>query len=305
MTKNWKKYLPSTHFIIIIAGIAIAAGVILGIKLIVDHYKKQQFVKSTGISTDVKLSEFLGTDTDGDGVLDWEEPLWGFDPKNPDTDGNGVSDGTEVQSKKAELPGSESENSPENLNDTQKFARDLFVTINALSQNGVLNETSIANLAATLGDQVTITTVASQYSVADLSVVTTSKSTIRAYHTNLSAIINRYPQDKIGNELSIMAVMFEENNPIKIAELKAIAQNYQSFATELLAIPVPADVTEDHFTLLDSAHKISVSLGQMDAVFENPLMSLGSFISYTKESAGFISASEKLHAYFKKNGIIQ
>lgn len=305
MSKDWKKYAPSTHFIIVVASIAIIAGVIFGIKLIVDHYKKERFVKSTGISADVKLGEFLENDTDGDGVLDWEEPLWGFDPKNPDTDGNGISDGTEVQSKKAELPGSESENSPENLNETQKFARDLFVTINALSQNGALTEKSIENLAETLGDQVTITTITSQHSMTDLSIVAASKPVIRTYHTNISAIINRYPQEKIGNELSIMAVMFEENDPVKIAELGEIAKNYSSFATELLTIPVPADIAEDHFALIDSAQKISVSLGQMDIVFENPLMSLGSFISYTKESAAFIGASEKLHAYFKKNGIIQ
>lgn len=35
-------------------------------------------------------------DTDGDGLLDWEEALWGTDPKNKDTDRDGTSDGTEV-----------------------------------------------------------------------------------------------------------------------------------------------------------------------------------------------------------------
>lgn len=35
-------------------------------------------------------------DTDGDGLLDWEEALWGTDPNNPDADGDGTSDGAEV-----------------------------------------------------------------------------------------------------------------------------------------------------------------------------------------------------------------
>lgn len=35
-------------------------------------------------------------DQDQDGLLDWEENLRGTDPKNPDTDGDGTSDGQEV-----------------------------------------------------------------------------------------------------------------------------------------------------------------------------------------------------------------
>ncbi|MDP2228911.1 MAG: hypothetical protein Q8J78_15700 [Moraxellaceae bacterium] len=35
-------------------------------------------------------------DTDGDGLPDWQERLWGLDPTNPDTDGDGANDGDEV-----------------------------------------------------------------------------------------------------------------------------------------------------------------------------------------------------------------
>ena len=35
-------------------------------------------------------------DSDGDGLRDWEEELAGMDPRNPDTNGNGVSDGDEA-----------------------------------------------------------------------------------------------------------------------------------------------------------------------------------------------------------------
>ena len=36
-------------------------------------------------------------DTDGDGLLDWEERLRGTDAENPDTDGDETLDGEEVQ----------------------------------------------------------------------------------------------------------------------------------------------------------------------------------------------------------------
>ena len=35
----------------------------------------------------------LQKDSDGDGLPDWEEALFGTNPHNPDTDGDGTSDG--------------------------------------------------------------------------------------------------------------------------------------------------------------------------------------------------------------------
>jgi len=40
------------------------------------------------------------TDTDNDGLKDWEEVLWRSDINNPDTDGDGTSDGDEVAQKR-------------------------------------------------------------------------------------------------------------------------------------------------------------------------------------------------------------
>lgn len=46
---------------------------------------------------DLSIGKNLGSgDTDGDGLLDWEEGLRKTDPNNPDTDGDGTNDGDEV-----------------------------------------------------------------------------------------------------------------------------------------------------------------------------------------------------------------
>ncbi len=39
-------------------------------------------------------------DSDSDGLKDWEETLWGTDPKNPDTDGDGTEDGSAVEAER-------------------------------------------------------------------------------------------------------------------------------------------------------------------------------------------------------------
>ena len=53
-------------------------------------------VSTTSLIVDSSLSRTSGTDTDQDGLKDWEEVLWKTDPNNPDTDGDGVNDGDEV-----------------------------------------------------------------------------------------------------------------------------------------------------------------------------------------------------------------
>ncbi len=43
-------------------------------------------------------------DSDADGLKDWEETLWGTDPKNPDTDGDGIDDTTAVEIRRGISP---------------------------------------------------------------------------------------------------------------------------------------------------------------------------------------------------------
>ena len=42
------------------------------------------------------VGDLVNRDTDGDGLLDWEESLWDTDPNNKDTNGDGVSDSVEI-----------------------------------------------------------------------------------------------------------------------------------------------------------------------------------------------------------------
>ena len=45
------------------------------------------------------LNDLLQKDTDGDGVMDWEEALWGTDPNNPTTFNN-VADSEYIKEKR-------------------------------------------------------------------------------------------------------------------------------------------------------------------------------------------------------------
>lgn len=53
---------------------------------------------TTGAPTTTTTTVVPSTDTDGDGLTDAEEAMYGTDPGNPDTDGDAIDDGGEVHS---------------------------------------------------------------------------------------------------------------------------------------------------------------------------------------------------------------
>ena len=58
-----------------------------------------------------KTTDNSSSDSDGDGLLDWEESLWGTDPLKYDTDGDGTSDKDEInQNRDPLVPGPNDEN---------------------------------------------------------------------------------------------------------------------------------------------------------------------------------------------------
>ncbi len=82
--------------IILVIGIVIvvAGGVWLFSPKTEQRPTATNLVEKTSTKEKQTAPAFL--DTDGDGLLDWEEALWGTDPKNKDTDRDGTSDGEEV-----------------------------------------------------------------------------------------------------------------------------------------------------------------------------------------------------------------
>ncbi len=75
------------------SGLLILSGVL--IYNVLSLFKKETLPEKTlpNQNTPLENTFDISLDSDSDGLKDWEEALWGTDPHNPDTDGDGVSDG--------------------------------------------------------------------------------------------------------------------------------------------------------------------------------------------------------------------
>ncbi len=118
---------------------------------------KNSSLKQTGlVYNNETVGDLISTDTDGDGVLDWEESLWGTDPTKKDTSGNGLGDAAEIEKMKQATGKSTLglAQSEENLTETDKFSRELFTTIVALNQTGGLDQNTVDKLSSSLIQQI-------------------------------------------------------------------------------------------------------------------------------------------------------
>ena len=112
---------------------------------------------ATKVVSEVKVIknpvEVLDIDSDADGLKDWEETLWKLDPKNPDTDGNGIPDAEEVKKKMAEIDSKgEMESSGDGAAESESYTTDtetdvlskkLFAEYINLKQSGNFNEEAV------------------------------------------------------------------------------------------------------------------------------------------------------------------
>ena len=105
---------------------------------------------------ELTVGDLINRDTDGDGALDWEEGLYGTDLNKKDTNDDGILDSAEIAKLKSEtMLSSENTNAePENLTQTDKFARELFSTIATLNQAGQIDQATIDKLSSSLTEQI-------------------------------------------------------------------------------------------------------------------------------------------------------
>lgn len=133
---------PSTKVSIVIVVTALIVAVVITLSNIKKTPSQTTEVDNVNVYSSLAENSKLNIDSDGDGLLDWEELLWGTDPNNPDTDGDGTNDGDEVRMGRDPLvPGpNDKQKSPEELIIERLLATD---ELNPNSTTSKFNETFV------------------------------------------------------------------------------------------------------------------------------------------------------------------
>lgn len=298
------KFLPSGKFLLILASIIIALGIIFGTPTLLNYYKNKKVVTVSNNDLQVSVKEFMAVDTDQDGLLDWEETLWKTNPKNPDTDGDGATDGEEIKLNRDPLKantalknatpndrideqiiaeGKRDQEEYNKLTDTEKFSRELFseyVVAKNENDGRPLDNTTKMEILNKVVDKTNGTTV-NKYITADIkNVADMSVVSIKNYGNRLGEILIQYSVEGTGDELVIIQQALDQEDETILKSLSPIIKNYKNMVTGFLTLSVPKDFINIHLQMVNNFYNVIISLESMQNFFTDPVRGVGSIQTY-------------------------
>jgi hypothetical protein len=275
-------YLPSKEFqkkalIILMCFIGL-----LAVSLLVNSQNK--FVTSNNVKSVVVVKDIISKDTDGDGLKDWEEPLWGMDPKKIDTDGNGKTDLEEVREAQSALSrnnkAQDQESKEMGSTETGRTALDVVQLISSLYQSGSLSENNVADVQKKIEEYIKNRGTVDKYSQSDITSVPLSKDTALAYVKKINTVFGKYPIDD--KDFSYVSLSLQQYLQDGTGEDKyaALDKKYHSLAEELSKVSVPNNTVSTHLAVINSIYNVGEFFADIRAHETDPIRTLSATIQY-------------------------
>jgi hypothetical protein len=266
-----------------------------------------------------ELSAQSDVDTDGDGLKDWQEALWGSDPKNSDTDNDGTADGEEVATGRDPIvPGPNdalSVTRPQTAtstasstsfdssdpygagdNSTDKLAREMFTQFmaNGGSDNssGMSSDTQQQIVNQSVSD-IQTPSITPSYSLTDLHLANSdSKSALQTYADSLAKVSKKTLQS------------YASADP-NTAAFTDLIEAFNEEAKALIAIPAPGTIATLHLNLVNNYDEMYQGFKLLNTYSAtDPVKALFAIQAIQSFQANQAQVYAQLASYFEKNDIL-
>lgn len=308
--EKYQKYLPSKKFAII-TSVLVVLVVLIFVIFFMPSSGENFSITGDKNNTTLKvgsptLTDLIQRDTDGDGIPDWEEALWGTDPHKKVTF-NDMPDATYIENKKKELKIESSVNETK-LTETEKFAREFFTSYSAMKSSGQIDNNTINNFSDTLGQKIVDPTLIDRYTNTDVKINSNDNpASEQGYYLDMKNLFKNYQKAGIGNELDIISAGIGSDpaggvvsDPNQYAKLSTIADAYQNFAKKTMELSVPQSLVEYHLRIANSANNTGISVLNMGKIVADPIVGLSGLSQYQKYSDSLVKAVADLEAFLLK-----
>ena len=243
-------------------------------------------------------------DTDSDGLPDWQEEIWGSDKNNPDTDGDGTTDGKEVnENRNPTVVGPDdkilsdreialqyvpSKTDPDSV--TSILSKNLLLRLAQLEQSGQYNAQTGDELATGLVDQ-----TLSEVQIPD------------KYPTSVFLTFESKELIKL-EEYKNKILEIQKNELMKIdpnkQELDPIINSFKNIAFQMSVIGVPKDLLAVHAKIANGYYIAAEALINLKMSDNDPILGILSIPIYKKVSEEQPVLYQQVQNYLEDNGII-
>ncbi len=326
---NFAKILPSRRFSAVLGSLVFVIALVWGAKALSMSKNPSVLIADSPsliASSEIERLSFEkanSMDGDNDGLKNWEEILWQTDAENADTDGDGTTDGEEIE--KNRDPKIKGPNDTLNIltdtsdgatiKDTEKLtatdivARDFFSKYVAAKQSGKeIDSTLQQQIASSVLSQTKTIGLFRLYGEGDLIIEKNVKTengteTLKNYGDKMGSIIKNTATWK-ESELEIIQKALEQEDENVLKQLDPIINGYTSTKEQMLKISVPEKAVSTHLDLLNAIEKIISSLKSAQNVFKDPVTTLATFGKYPEIITELHKAFIDARSLFQRNNII-
>lgn len=302
-----------SHKNILISGVIALAIISVGIYLKFFSQPRQEsrlLTQDVGLSTSTPANaDYTDRDTDGDGLPDWEERLYGSDPLKKDTDGDGTPDGAEVR--QGRDPAKANTAKPgQPPNDMLTRIQDPHFATSSTDILGIKKE-FFAKYLATQSKEIRETTYRDLLGSFDSKKFTPTKRIIDlnlssdsdadALHTYGNAfgmLIIKYSARIHRNEVEILESGMKTHSDQTLAELQLPAVSYRNFSSDLTKLKAPSALAEAHLLITNGYERMSKGLLGMQHMYSNPIDGEAGYQTYTIGRVDVTKGYAMVVAYF-------
>ncbi len=315
----WGKF--SKHWQII-AAVLFSVVIIVGAYLFARGFESPTVAQA---STETALLQAIATkDSDGDGLPDWEEALYGTDSHVVDTfklgmtDGEAVAKGLIVPKAVATVPVATS--TPTGSTDglpaapaegslTAMFAQNFFTLYVAAKQaNGGANlsESQMGDIATQAVSSLSPSvTVAPPFkTLGELTISGSGPEALKAFAASAEAIFLKNTSDAKKTDLDYFKGALLDGDTSAFAHILSMAKMYRSAAMGLAVLPVPKELAEDDLLLINTL----MHLSELDVGFTrsdtDPLVAIIALQQYPQAAQDLGKAFINIGNIYATSGVI-
>jgi len=286
-----RKYLPSKQFVKRIVAIVIIIAIVFGIYEVIIFFKNRTNSTNQG-PTKLIVKDIIQKDSNNNGIADWEESLWGFNPLT-----NGPENKEAILAKKHELTASNELTNPDGskkiVNANENLSREFFALVMSLQQSGDLNETSLKSAADAFGSQIKPTPIPDTYTSKDQIIkVSTKKEDIISYFKSVNALQLKHKD--LGTEISLISQGTENSDSTAYNVVNDIATSYISFSKELIKIPVPNKIAQIMLSMANNYEKLGETTRGLSKGHDDPIVAMKSLINYKNYNDALLTDTNNL-----------
>lgn len=283
---------------------------------------------SAQASEEAALLQAIATrDSDADGLPDWEEALYGTDPKVSDsrhlgmTDGEAVAKGIIIPKAIADISVTTSSSDKSAIVDpslppapadgtlTAVFAKNFFTHYIVAKQNNGgtdLSPSGVQKVAdETLNSLAQSITAAPDFkSATDIKVSGTGPEALLAFAIAAEAALKKNATDATMSDLQYLQAYVENNDASALGHLSSLAKAYRNSAAGLAQLSVPIELASVDLAIVNSVMRLSEIYNDFSRIDTDPLAAVYALQQYPQTELNAEHAFTTLANIYAAAGIV-